>query len=84
MVLWDQFLIKKLLKSEICRSVNSVRDPHVAENWWKNQTFLLKKKNKKQRQKRKRVWKAQNTLPKRILNVVWAKDLSRGHTWADV
>ena len=36
--------MKKLLKSEICESVNSVWDPHVAENWLKSQTFRLKKK----------------------------------------
>ena len=51
--------MKKLLKSKICGSLNSTRDPHVAENWLKSQTFWLKKK-KKQRQKRKRVWEAQN------------------------
>ena len=36
--------MKKLLKSEICESVNSVWDPHVAENWLKSQTFRQKKK----------------------------------------
>ena len=46
--------MKKLLKSKICGSLNNTRDPHVAENWLKSQTFWLKKK-KKQRQKRKRV-----------------------------
>ena len=38
--------MKKLLKSKICRSVNSARDPHVDENGLKSQTFLLKKKKK--------------------------------------
>ena len=42
--------MKKLLKSEICGSMNSARNPHIAENWLKSQTFRLKKK----RQKRKR------------------------------
>ena len=39
--------MKKLLKSEICGSVNITRDAHVAENWLKGQTFRLKKKKKK-------------------------------------
>ena len=39
--------MKKLLKSEICGSVNSARDPHVTENWLKSQTFRLKKKKTK-------------------------------------
>ena len=39
--------MKKLRKSEICGFVNSARDPDVAENWLKSQTFwLLKKKGK--------------------------------------
>ena len=38
--------MKKLLKSEICGSMNSVRDPYVAENWLKSQTFRLKKKDR--------------------------------------
>ena len=38
--------MKKLLKSEICGSMNSARDPHVAENWLKSQTFQLKKKGR--------------------------------------
>ena len=41
--------MKKLLKSKICGSLNSTRDPHVAENWLKSQTFWLKKKKKKDR-----------------------------------
>ena len=36
--------MKKLLKSEICESMNSAQDPHVTENWLKSQKFLLKKK----------------------------------------
>ena len=36
--------MKKLLKSEICGSVNSAWNPHVAENLLKSQTFQLKKK----------------------------------------
>ena len=59
--------MKKLLKSEICGSVNSTQDPHVAENQLKSQAFRLKKK-KKGMQKRKRVWEAQNALPKRTLS----------------
>ena len=50
-----------------CGSINSAQNPHVSENWLKNQTFRLKKK-KLQRQKCKHVWEAQNALPKRILN----------------
>ena len=38
--------MKKLLKSEICGSMNSVRDPYVAENWLKSLTFRLKKKDR--------------------------------------
>ena len=38
--------MKKLLKSEICGSMNSARDQHVAENWLKSQTFQLKKKGR--------------------------------------
>ena len=38
--------MKKLLKSEICGSMNNARDPHMAENWLKSQTFRLKKKKK--------------------------------------
>ena len=56
--------MKKLLKSEICRSVNSALNPHMVVNGLKSQTFQLKKK---QRQKCKRVWKAQNALPKHTL-----------------
>ena len=41
--------MKKLLKSEICGSVNSARDPHVAENWLKSQIFRLKKKGRKRK-----------------------------------
>ena len=41
--------MKKLLKSEICGSMNSARDSHVAENWLKSQTFRLKKKKKKKK-----------------------------------
>ena len=39
--------MKKLLKSEICGSVNSALDLHVAENWLKSQTFRFKKKKKR-------------------------------------
>ena len=52
--------MKKLLKSEICRSGNSAWDPHVAENWLKGQTFRLKKKKA---ETQTCVWEAQNTLP---------------------
>ena len=45
--------MKKLLKSEICGSVNNIRDAHVAENWLKGQTFRLKKKKKSRNAKRK-------------------------------
>ena len=38
--------MKKLLKNEICGSVNSTQDPHVAENQLKSQAFRLKKKKK--------------------------------------
>ena len=38
--------MKKLLKSEICGSVNSARDSHMVENWLKSQTFWLKKKKR--------------------------------------
>ena len=41
--------MKKLLKSEICGSVNSIQDPHVAENQLKSQAFRLKKKKKKKK-----------------------------------
>ena len=41
--------MKKLLKNKIYGFVNSARDPHVAENWLKSQTFRLKKKEKKRR-----------------------------------
>ena len=41
--------MKKLLKSEICGSVNSTQNPHVAENQLKSQAFRLKKKKKKKR-----------------------------------
>ena len=41
--------MKKLLQSIICGSVNSARDPHVAENWLKSQTFRLKKKSEKRK-----------------------------------
>ena len=61
--------MKKLLKSEIRGSVNSTRDLHVTENWLKSQIFRLKKK-KKRGQKRKRVWEAQNALPKRTPNMM--------------
>ena len=44
--------MKKLLKSEICGSVNRAWNPHVAENWLKSQTFRLKKKKKKHKRKR--------------------------------
>ena len=46
--------MKKLLKSEICGSVNRAWDPHVAENWLKSQTFRLKKKHKRKRASGKR------------------------------
>ena len=38
--------MKKLLKSEICGYMNNARDPHMAENWLKSQTFRLNKKKK--------------------------------------
>ena len=65
--------MKKLLKSEICGSVNSARDPHVAKNWLKSQIFRLKlKKIKikiKKGQKRKHLsGKRKNALPKRTLS----------------
>ena len=44
--------MKKLMKSEICESINSAWDPHVAKNWLKSQTFWqknLKRKKKKSR-----------------------------------
>ena len=41
--------MKKLLKSEICGTVNNIRDPHVAENWLKSQNFRLKKEKKKKK-----------------------------------
>ena len=40
--------MKKLLKSEICRSVNSALNPHMVVNGLKSQTFRLKKKKKKE------------------------------------
>ena len=46
-MLWDPFLMKKLLKSEIFGSINSTQDPHGAENQLKSQAFQLKKKKKK-------------------------------------
>ena len=52
--------------------MNSIRDPHVAENSLESQTFWLLKKKKqkqKQRQKRKRIWETQNALPKRTLSI---------------
>ena len=51
--------MKKLLKSEICRSVNSALNPHMVVNGLKSQTFRLKKKKKK-REKRKRLGSAFN------------------------
>ena len=43
--------MKKLLKSEICGSVNSARNPYVAENGLKSQNFQLKKKKKAKRKR---------------------------------
>ena len=64
--------MKKLLKNEICGSINSTQDPQVAENQLKSQAFRLKKKKKKKgMQKRKRVWEAQNALPKRTRSVIY-------------
>ena len=56
--------MKKLLKSEICGSVNSARNPYVAENGLKSQNFQLKKKKRRNAN----VWQAQNVLPKRTLS----------------
>ena len=50
--------MKKLLKIEICGSVNSAQNPHVAKNWLKSQTFRLKKKKK---QKHKRAFEKRKT-----------------------
>ena len=55
--------MKKLLKSEICGSVNNIRDAHVAENWLKGQTFRLKKKKKVEMRSAKR---ASQTHPKSL------------------
>ena len=44
--------MKKLMKSEICESVNSAWDLHVAENWLKSQTFWQKKKKRKKKKSR--------------------------------
>ena len=60
--------MKKLLKSEICGSMNNARDPHMAENWLKSQTFRLKKKKKGEMQTC--IWDAQNVLPKRTLSAI--------------
>ena len=60
--------MKKLLKSEICGSVNSARDSHMVENWLKSQTFWLKKK-KKEGETQTCVWEAQNVLPKCTLKL---------------
>ena len=54
--------MKKLLKSIICGSVNSARDPRVAENWLKSQTFRLKKKKWETHASRKCV-----TYPKALI-----------------
>ena len=59
--------MKKLLKSEICGSVNSARDSHMGENWLKSQTFWLKKK--KEGETQTCVWEAQNVLPKCTLKL---------------
>ena len=56
--------MKKLLKSEICGSVNSARNPYVAENGLKSQNFQLKKKKKKAKRKRlASVKRASQTYP---------------------
>ena len=51
--------MKKLLKSEICGSMNNARDPHMTENWLKSQTFRLKKKK---REKCKRAYGKHKTF----------------------
>ena len=71
--------MKKLLKSEIYGSVNSAWDPHVAENWLKSQTFLLKKKKKKAKTQTC-VWETQNALPKRTLTKYTHKITSLEHS----
>ena len=52
--------MKKLLKNEICGSMNNARDSHVTENWLKSQKFRLKKKKKKA-ETQTCVWKARLT-----------------------
>ena len=56
--------MKKLLKSKICGSVNSARDPRVAENWLKSQTFRLKKKKS---EKHKHASRKCVTYPKALI-----------------
>ena len=36
---WDPFLMKNLLKNEVCGSINSARDPQTDENWLKSQKY---------------------------------------------
>ena len=62
--MWDSFLMKKLLKSEICGSVNSAHSALF--------TGIVKhfgsKKIKKKAKTQMCIWEAQNALPKRTLN----------------
>ena len=62
--------MKKLLKSKICGSVNSARDPRMIENWLKSQTFPQKKKKKTKTATQTHLGSA-NALPKRTLRSVW-------------
>ena len=48
---WDLFLMKKLIKSEVCGSMNSTS---VYCSWKKSQHKLLKKKKRKKRRKRRK------------------------------
>ena len=48
---------KKVAENKIYGTVNSARDPHVAENLLKSQTFRIKKK-KKRGERQTCVWEA--------------------------
>ena len=54
-MLWDPFLMKKLLKSEVCGSVNSAR-MHCSQKIWSTTATVEKKKRERKcaLEKRKR------------------------------
>ena len=57
---WDSFLMKKLLKSEVCGSVNSAQMYYSRKTW--STTATGKKKKKRERERKRALEKRKRQL----------------------